>query len=263
METESSRRFGTVARAYAQSEIHRESPNIPLLIEHLRRANLGSGARICDLASGPGHLALALAEAGYAVSTVEPSQTMRAVAEELAAERGLTLEQHAGRAEALPLRDRSLDALVSRVSAHHFEDLSAALHEAARVVRPGGVVAILDLQGSDDPEADALNHAIELLHDPTHVRSYTAQAWRAAFADAGLEGVQQTRDLDEHPAGVTVERWCAIASSGPAALEAIRAHLAAASPEQLFALGIERRPGTWALSIRVVLTVGRVPGALP
>jgi hypothetical protein len=92
------------------------------------------------------------------------------------------------------------------------------------VAKPGGWIDIIDLQGDDDPEVDELNHRLEVLHDPTHGRSYTSytvDTWMRTLEEAGLRIIAVERDVSERPGGVSVERWCEIAASGGAAMAAL------------------------------------------
>src|SRR5574340_372419 len=50
-----------------------------------------------------------------------------------------------GRAEEIPLADSTFDAIVVTDAFHHFRDQASAVAEFARVVRPGGIVLVLDL----------------------------------------------------------------------------------------------------------------------
>jgi SAM-dependent methyltransferase len=99
---------------------------------------LGPGARrVLDLGAGTGKLTRALLAAGHDVVAIEPDAEMRA---ELAARLpGVSL--HAGTAEQIPLPDASVDA-VAMGQAFHWIDPDAALPEIARVLRPGGVLAV-------------------------------------------------------------------------------------------------------------------------
>lgn len=103
-------------------------------------AELGvaSGTRVCDLAAGTGKLTRRLVELGASVVAVEPvdamrDQLMRAVPEVEAVE---------GTAESIPLPDASVD-VVTVAQAFHWFDAPAALAEIARVLKPGGGLALL------------------------------------------------------------------------------------------------------------------------
>lgn len=92
---------------------------------------------VVDLGAGTGKLTAALVALGHHVTAVEPLAEMRARLEErLPGVRSL-----AGSAESLPLSDASAD-VVTVAQAFHWFDHGPALAEIARVLRPGGVLAI-------------------------------------------------------------------------------------------------------------------------
>jgi SAM-dependent methyltransferase len=91
-------------------------------------------ARTLDLGCGEGRLARDLAERGYAVVGVDVSPSMVAAAREAAPE----LEIHLADAAALPLDDASFDLVVAFMSLQDADDLTGAVHEAGRVLAPGG-----------------------------------------------------------------------------------------------------------------------------
>lgn len=96
------------------------------------------GGRILDLGAGTGKVSRALLAAGYDVVAVEPLAEMRALLEpQLGAGRVI-----AGRAEAIPVADRSFAAVTMGDSFHWFEQ-PAALVEIRRVLVPGGGIALL------------------------------------------------------------------------------------------------------------------------
>jgi SAM-dependent methyltransferase len=83
------------------------------------------------------------------------------------------------RAEDLPFADDSFDVLACRIAPHHFDDVRVAVREMARVSRDRVVV-------EDNVLTSEEFELAEKLHDPTHVRCYSEDEWRAFFADAGL-----------------------------------------------------------------------------
>jgi hypothetical protein len=88
--------------------------------------------------------------------------------------------------------------VVSRIAPHHFEDIAAAVAEMARV--SNDLVVIEDtLYVSEHVEA------AEKLHDPTHVRSYSEEEWRALLEDAELE-VEQVESFEKRR---SLEDWFA------------------------------------------------------
>src|SRR6187200_2257090 len=104
------------------------------------------GPRVLELGAGTGLVSRALVDAGLDVVALEPLAAMRAQLERaIGAERVL-----AGRAEAIPLADGSVDGAVASDAFHWFDGPRAAA-ELHRVVRPGGgvVVCVTDAAGAD------------------------------------------------------------------------------------------------------------------
>jgi ubiquinone/menaquinone biosynthesis C-methylase UbiE len=104
-------------------------------------AGVEPGERVLDVACGTGALTLAVAERvgpGGSVVGLDANPEMLAVARRKPA----PIEWVEGTAEALPLPDRSFDAVVSQFGFMFFQDGTAALREMMRVLRPGGRLAI-------------------------------------------------------------------------------------------------------------------------
>jgi SAM-dependent methyltransferase len=101
-------------------------------------------ARIVDVGTGTGEMALLLAEMGFTIDGVDISPAMLARARAKARRLGLDISLIEGRADQLPLADASVDAVFSRHLFWTLPDPHAAVREWARVVRPGGIVAIAD-----------------------------------------------------------------------------------------------------------------------
>ena len=164
------------AEAYRESEAHRQGRDLELFAEW------AAGGTVLDVASGGGHVARRLREAGCEVVTCDPAPGMR--------------PDVICRAEDLPFADGSFDAVACRVAAHHFEDPAVALHEFARVTNHLVLVADNLYLGEDGEEADRLR-------DPTHVRNYSEDEWRAMFAAARLE----VEAFEREPKRVELEPW--------------------------------------------------------
>jgi SAM-dependent methyltransferase len=165
------------AELYRTSSAHREGPDLDLLVDWAEGA-----ATALDVATGGGHVARRLREAGIDVVTCDPSPGMGADVRCFA--------------EDLPFADASFDITTTRVAAHHFEDVRAAVRELARVARDRVLVVDTLYEGDAGEEA-------ERLRDPSHVRNYREKEWREFFAEAGL-AVDDVRVLD---APIELEPW--------------------------------------------------------
>jgi SAM-dependent methyltransferase len=129
------RKFGPAARDY-----ERGRPGYPAaaIDTAAQRLGLGPGATVLDLAAGTGKLTRQLTIRFARVIAVEPQPELR----EIAAASAPTAEVRDGTAERLPLAGGEVDA-VFVAEAFHWFDGPAALAEAARVLRPGGGIALL------------------------------------------------------------------------------------------------------------------------
>jgi SAM-dependent methyltransferase len=109
-----------------------------LVVPLLEAAGVQSGTRVLDVACGPGHLAAAAAAMGATPVGLDAAEGMVAVARAGYAE----IEFLRGDAERLPFGDASFDAVVAGFVVNHLPRPERALAEFARVVRPGGRVAV-------------------------------------------------------------------------------------------------------------------------
>jgi len=113
-------------------------------------------ARVLDLATGTGDLALMIARMhpDAEVIGVDPSRNMLAVGEEKVRAAGARVELRYGDAQALELEDESIDGVSMAFGIRNVPDRPRALREMARVTKAGGRVAILEL---NEPRRGALS----------------------------------------------------------------------------------------------------------
>jgi ubiquinone/menaquinone biosynthesis C-methylase UbiE len=129
------RGFQAGAAAYEMARPGYPDEAVALLADEL---GVATGVRVCDLAAGTGKLTRRLVELGASVVAVEPVEGMRAQLRQVVPD----AEAVDGSAESIPLPDASVD-VVTVAQAFHWFDAPAALTEIARVLKPGGGLAIL------------------------------------------------------------------------------------------------------------------------
>lgn len=127
--------FVEVAAAY-----ERGRPEYPLAVVGALAAelHLSPGATVLDLAAGTGKLSRSLLDLGLDVVAVEPLAQLR----EILVQRLGDKRVRDGVAEDIPLAEHSV-AAVTVAEAFHWFDHAAALAEIARVLTPGGGLAVL------------------------------------------------------------------------------------------------------------------------
>jgi SAM-dependent methyltransferase len=165
------------AEAYRNAPEQREGADLDLIVEWAE-----GHEHALDVATGGGHVARRLREAGLEVVSSDPAPGMA--------------PDVICRAEDLPFADGSFDFVVTRIAPHHFEDVAAAVAELARV--SSDLVVVEDTLYVSETVEEA-----EKLRDPTHVRSYSEDEWRRMLEDAGLT-VEEVREFEKrHP----LEQW--------------------------------------------------------
>ena len=117
--------FGTTAAAYLTSAVHATGADLQTLA---REVAATPGASVLDLGCGAGHVSFAVAPHAQSVVAYDIAEPMLATVAGAAAERGLTnIRTQQGPAEKLPFDDASFDWVLSRMSAHHWHGVPAAL----------------------------------------------------------------------------------------------------------------------------------------
>lgn len=113
--------------------------------------------RIADIGAGEGTLSLLLAQRAEHVIGIDNSEKMVDYAQSVAQRSGLkNIEFRLGDLEEVPLPDASVDLALFSQSLHHALHPQKAVQEAARILKPGGRIVILDLQRHTFEEAREL-----------------------------------------------------------------------------------------------------------
>jgi SAM-dependent methyltransferase len=178
------------AEAYRNAPEQREGADLDRIVEWAYGAKTA-----LDVATGGGHVARRLREAGLQVVTADPAPGMR--------------PDVICPAEHLPFADGSFDLVVSRIAPHHFSDIALAVGEMARVARD--LLIVEDTLYADEQVEEA-----ERLRDPTHVCSYSEHEWRSFLEAAGF----RIEAVEVHEKRHPLEDW--LARTGTSEEDAIR-----------------------------------------
>nr|WP_221377149.1 class I SAM-dependent methyltransferase [Actinoplanes polyasparticus] len=212
--------FGTAASAYAEHRPDYAQAAVRWALDP------APGPRVLDLGAGTGKLSATLITLGAEVTAVEPDPAMLSELRRTVP----AVQARSGNAEAIPLPDASVDAVVAGNAMHWF-DMTVAGPEIARVLTPGGVLAGLwnVLDDSVDWVAGLARVAGSAVIGPRD----TPAAWRAATS--GLPGQPaefphvQTRTADSLVATLATRAGLLVMPEREreATLDRIRAYLAA------------------------------------
>ncbi|WP_139541162.1 class I SAM-dependent methyltransferase [Klebsiella spallanzanii] len=178
------KQFGSQASAYLTSAVHASGRDLQRLAERLADFPL---AHVLDMGCGAGHASFAAAGQVTKVTAYDLSSQMLDVVAQAAKDKGFAnIATQQGYAESLPFTDASFDVVISRYSAHHWHDVGQALREVKRVLKPGGVMIIMDVMSPGHPVRDVWLQTVEALRDTSHVRNYSSGEWLAMASEAGL-----------------------------------------------------------------------------
>lgn len=158
----------------------------------LEAAAVTGGARVLDVACGPGFVAEAVRARGASVVGLDFSQEMVRIARARCPE----IEFRVGDAQALPFDAGAFDAVVMNFGLLHLPEAERALAEAARVLRPGGRYAFTVWAGPEESAGakimqDALRaHAdlsVPIPQGPDHLRHGRIEDWRRTLEASGFD----------------------------------------------------------------------------
>lgn len=176
-----------IALEPGEDEIRRQrlSTNAAMAAELLGGIGATGGA-VLDVGCGDGKFTRGLTGLFAAVTGVDPKEKAIARARAAAAAEGKDVEFLVGDGQALPFEDGRFDAVVISNSLHHIPDPRRGLAEAARVLRPGGALYVMEPVASGH-----YFEATRLVNDETLVRR-EAYAALLEIAGAGFSEVAET-----------------------------------------------------------------------
>lgn len=110
--------------------------------DFVRRLNIPPGTRVLDVACGSGNLAIPLARGGADVAGVDIATNLLDQARQRASSENLNATFDEGDAEQLPYADATFDVVVSMFGAMFAPRPELVVSEAARVLKPGGLLSM-------------------------------------------------------------------------------------------------------------------------
>lgn len=211
-------------------------------------------ARVLEVATGPGYVAMTFARVAREVVGIDLTDAPLAIAEAGRQERGLeNVRFQTGDAYILPFDDAVFDVAVCRLAFHHFADAARVLAEMTRVCRSGGVVAVEDLTASDDAEKAAYYNHWEQLRDPSHTMALSIGQLVTMFGEAGLE----IEHIQMEKRRQVVEQWMRNSQTPAATAQEIRRLLADDRAQQLSNTHIyDNEEGALCFDHRMITLVG-------
>jgi ubiquinone/menaquinone biosynthesis C-methylase UbiE len=119
-------------------------------------AHIKDGDSVLEVASGPGYLSIELAKLGkYKITGIDISKDLVAIAAANAKEAGVEVDFLQGNASCMPLPEKNVDFIICVLAFKNFKEPLKCLNEFYRVLKPGGIALIMDLN------RDAPMHAMK------------------------------------------------------------------------------------------------------
>jgi len=198
---------GVVARWYARLRSSGDQ------IEEYRRQaaqlteGLAAGAKVLEVAPGPGYLAIEMARLGkFNVTALDISHTFVQIGSENARKAGVSVDFRQGDAAVMPFDAESFDLIVCQAAFKNFTYPGSALDEMHRVLRVGGTAVIQDMS------KDASHAGIELEVSKMHlgrISSFTTKATLESLRRRAYTPLQFDRLVAE-----SAFRTCAVTTEG-------------------------------------------------
>ena len=142
--------------------------------------------RVLEVASGTCACGRALASHARAVTCLDATYQMLEIGRQQADRLGLdNMTFILGDAGDLPFLNCSFDLVVSRLAFHHFPEADTPFAEMVRVLRPGGTLALIDMEAAE-ASLRATEDQYEKLRDPSHVKNLSSHEMSRLFDSHNL-----------------------------------------------------------------------------
>ncbi|MBJ9957623.1 class I SAM-dependent methyltransferase [Acinetobacter courvalinii] len=172
------------SQAYLTSSVHAQGIEFQKMQQLIQAHQFKT---VLDLGCGGGHVSYQVAPFVEQVTAYDLTPSMVELVAQQATQKGFDhVMAVQGAAEALPFADQSFDCVISRYSAHHWQNVAQAMAEISRVLAPQGKVIMVDILGNSNPVMDTFFQTIESIRDPSHVRNYSLQEWMHFAECAGF-----------------------------------------------------------------------------
>jgi ubiquinone/menaquinone biosynthesis C-methylase UbiE len=243
--------FTRQADAYAASPMIRDEEHIERLIRAVAPRH---DARVLEVATGPGHVAMAFARIAREVVGVDLTEAPLKIAERTRQARGLeNVSFRVGDAEHLPFGAGEFDVVLCRFAVHHFENPAVVIGEMSRVCRADGIVAVEDLISSEHPARAEYYNRFERLRDTSHTRALALSEMLTMMAAKGLEIARFESAAMKQP----VEPWLKTAQTPPDRAAEARAMIERDVLEDLSGVRSASVDGELFFTHRIAIVVAR------
>ena len=245
--------FGPNAAKYATSRVHARGASLERLVELIQPRPAWVAL---DIATAAGHTAFVFAPHVAQVTATDITPEMLDVAAKLAAEKGIdNVDFEPADAEKLPFADASFDLVTCRIAPHHFPHIDRFVAESFRVLKPGGVFAVVDNVVPDDEAGEFVNR-FEKLRDPSHGRCLSQAEWIDQFQAAGFETVYS----ETAPKRMTFEPWAVRLDATSETVETLRTMLREGPQDGLDFLQPRGEGEELTFQLSEAIIIGRKPG---
>jgi ubiquinone/menaquinone biosynthesis C-methylase UbiE len=243
--------FSRQAESFNASAIANADELLEAIVESARPQ---PAERWLEAACGPGIVSRRLGRLVGSVHGIDLTPAMIATARREAQAAGIdNVTFEVADAASIPAPDSSYDGAVTRFSLHHIPVPARVVRELARVVRPGGTIAVLDHLADPEPEARAWAHEIERLRDPSHWACLSRQRLLDLGRESGLALEYERRFSFE----LDFEDWLQRGTTDAGAHELVEQALAE-NPTGTGCFNVHGRPGGRVLRLQMWLGVWRV-----
>lgn len=173
--------------------VRRLMPEVMLKQRLIRQAQIAAGQRLLDLGAGTGTLTVMIKQSypGVEVIGLDGDPVVLATARNKASTAGVLIRFDQGLATALPYDDAAFDRVLTSLVLHHLTtpEKELALHEAWRVLRPGGELHVLDFGPPQNALAWLVSLAVRRLE---RTGDNILGRLPEMFRQAGFTSVRQT-----------------------------------------------------------------------